>query len=31
MAERLASASQADLLRWSESVLSAEALEVVFT
>jgi flagellar biosynthesis/type III secretory pathway protein FliH len=31
MAERLASASQADLLRWSECVLSAEALEGVFT
>jgi predicted transposase/invertase (TIGR01784 family) len=31
VAERLASASQADLLRWSENVLSAEALEGVFT
>ena len=29
--DRLASASQADLLRWSENVLSAEALEGVFT
>ena len=30
MVERLAGASQVDLLRWSERVLSAEALEGVF-
>jgi PD-(D/E)XK nuclease family transposase len=30
MSERLAGASQADLLRWLESVLSAETLEAVF-
>ena len=30
VAERLASASQAELLRWAERVLSAETLESVF-
>ena len=30
IAERLASGSQADVLRWSERVLSAETLEGVF-